>query len=181
MLVAQGRAEEAVAACRKGLSSRPDDVALRLALGLAEAPSFPGAAQTVRRILPAGEIPRGFGVLFTGSSIGAMVVPPFATLILRHAGWRAAFLVVTAIFGAATILIAFFVPPHPGDPSRTLRAELKVFRIGQVWLALGVGAIGFGGFFAVSFSQCWYFLLRGGLTTPAMWPEPASMKRTGPL
>jgi DHA1 family inner membrane transport protein len=56
---------------------------------------------------------------------------------------------VTAIFAAATVLIAFFVPEHPGDPSRTMRAELKVFRIGQVWLALGVGAIGFGGFFAV--------------------------------
>lgn len=38
-----------------------------------------------------------------------------------------------------------------------------------------------GGLVAVSFSQCWYFLFRGGLTTPAMWPEPASMKRTGPL
>jgi hypothetical protein len=35
LLVAQGRAEEAVSACRKGLSSRPDDVALRLALGRA--------------------------------------------------------------------------------------------------------------------------------------------------
>ena len=47
------------------------------------------------------------------------------------------------------MFIAFFVPPHPGEPGRTLRAELGVFRIGQVWLALGVGAIGFGGFFAV--------------------------------
>ena len=27
---------------------------------------------------------------------------------------------------------------------------------------------GVGGLVAVSFSQCWYFLLRGGLTTPAM-------------
>jgi predicted Zn-dependent protease len=34
-LVASGRAEDAVAACRKGLAQRPDDVALRLALGRA--------------------------------------------------------------------------------------------------------------------------------------------------
>jgi MFS transporter, ACS family, hexuronate transporter len=71
---------------------------LRLALGIAEAPSFPGAAQTIQRILPAGDRERGFGVLFTGSSIGAMLVPPFATLIYRHAGWRMAFL-VTALAG----------------------------------------------------------------------------------
>src|SRR5262245_30956785 len=39
--------------------------ALRIALGLAEGPSFPGAAQTVTRVLPPDEQPRGFGVLFT--------------------------------------------------------------------------------------------------------------------
>ena len=33
----------------------------------------------------------------------------------------------------------FFVPEHAGDPGRTFRAELRVFRIGQVWLTLGVG------------------------------------------
>ena len=35
LLVAQGRSEEAVQACRKGLATRPDDIALRLALGRA--------------------------------------------------------------------------------------------------------------------------------------------------
>jgi DHA1 family inner membrane transport protein len=37
----------------------------------------------------------------------------------------------------------------PGDPSRTFRRELRVFRIPQIWFVLGMGAIGFGGFFAV--------------------------------
>jgi ACS family hexuronate transporter-like MFS transporter len=68
---------------------------LRLALGITEAPGFPGASQTVQRILPAADRERGFGVLFTGSSLGAMLVPPLATLIYRHAGWRAAFLVTS--------------------------------------------------------------------------------------
>jgi len=71
---------------------------LRLALGITEGPGFPGAAQTVQRILPPGDRERGFGVLFTGSSFGAMVVPPFATLVYRHAGWRVAFL-ITAVAG----------------------------------------------------------------------------------
>ena len=70
--------------------------ALRIALGLAEGPGFPGAAQTIQRVLPPGDRERGFGLLFTGSSIGTMLVPPFATWIFRHAGWRAALLVTTA-------------------------------------------------------------------------------------
>ncbi len=45
-------------------------------------------------------------------------------------------------------MIALTVPAHAGDPGRTLRAELRALRIGQVWLTLGVGAVGFGGFFA---------------------------------
>lgn len=66
--------------------------ALRLALGMAEGPSFPGAAQTMLRVLPPRERSRGFGVLFTGSSIGAMVAPPLASFLFRLAGWRVAFL-----------------------------------------------------------------------------------------
>src|SRR5262245_41083234 len=72
--------------------------ALRLALGITEGPGFPGAAQTMQRILPPGDRERGFGVLFTGSSFGVMLVPPFAALIFRHWGWRTAFL-ITALAG----------------------------------------------------------------------------------
>lgn len=71
---------------------------LRIALGLAEAPSFPGAVQTVHRALPPGERARGFGVLFTGSSIGAMIAAPLATALEARFGWRLAFL-ATALVG----------------------------------------------------------------------------------
>ena len=74
---------------------------------------------------------------------------PLGTYLGQQVGWRSAFIVVAAIFAAATVCIGFFVPEHAGDPGRTFRAELRVFRIGQVWLTLAVGAIGFGGFFAV--------------------------------
>ncbi len=68
-------------------------LAMRIFLGLAEAPSFPAAAQTVQRALPPADRARGFGVLFTGSSIGAAIAPPLATwLAASRFGWRAAFL-----------------------------------------------------------------------------------------
>jgi MFS transporter, ACS family, aldohexuronate transporter len=70
---------------------------LRLALGLTEGPGFPGAAQTIQRILPPSDRERGFGVLFTGWSFGSMLVPPLAALVFRHAGWRVAFLITAAV------------------------------------------------------------------------------------
>ena len=76
--------------------------ALRIALGFAEGPGFPGAAQTVQRVLPPAERARGFGLLFTGSSIGGMLAPPLATLLFRNFGWRVAFL-GTAVAGLAWI------------------------------------------------------------------------------
>ncbi len=67
-------------------------LAMRVLLGLAEAPSFPAAAQTIQRGLPPADHARGFGVLFTGSSIGAAVAPPLATWLADAYGWRVAFL-----------------------------------------------------------------------------------------
>jgi ACS family hexuronate transporter-like MFS transporter len=92
--------------------------ALRIALGLAEGPGFPGAAQTIQRVLPPSDRERGFGLLFTGSSIGTMLVPPFATWIFRHAGWRAALLVTTAA-GLIWLPLWYFV-----TRSRDVRAKL---------------------------------------------------------
>jgi len=71
--------------------------ALRIALGLAEGPSFPGAAQVLQRVMPPGDRSRGFGVLFTGSSMGSMIVPLLAGALFAAGGWRFAF------FGTAAL------------------------------------------------------------------------------
>lgn len=71
---------------------------LRILLGLAESPSFPGAAQTVQRALSAADRPRGLGILFTGSSLGSILAPLIANAINRSFDWRAAF-VFTACVG----------------------------------------------------------------------------------
>jgi ACS family hexuronate transporter-like MFS transporter len=71
--------------------------ALRVLLGLSEAPSFPAAAQTVRRALPSRDRSAAFGLLFTGSSLGAAVVAPAAVYIDVHFGWRAAFAIVSLL------------------------------------------------------------------------------------
>lgn len=74
--------------------------AMRLALGVAESPSFPGSAASIARALPPQQRSAGMGVLFTGSSFGAMVAPPLAVgLAGALGGWRMAFLGV-ALVGA---------------------------------------------------------------------------------
>ncbi len=79
---------------------------LRILLGMTEAPSFPAAAQSIRRALPGTTKSAGFGLLFTGSSIGAMVATPLAVAIDARWGFRMAF-VVTAVLG--TMWIPFWL------------------------------------------------------------------------
>ena len=123
--------------------------ASRFLAGLPHGAYFGIGALVAADVLGPGNRAKGVAFVLTGLTLANVVGVPLGTFLGQQVGWRAAFMVVTAIFATATVFIAFFVPPHPGEPGRTLRAELGVFRIGQVWLALGVGAIGFGGFFAV--------------------------------
>jgi MFS transporter, ACS family, aldohexuronate transporter len=75
-------------------------VALRVALGIAEAPSFPAAALAVRRALPAGDRTAAFGLLFTGSSLGAAVAGPVVAVLDARLGYQSAFW-VTSLLGVA--------------------------------------------------------------------------------
>ena len=94
--------------------------ALRILLGLSESPSFPAAAQTMDRALAPADRPRGFGLLFTGSSIGAMIAPPLATWVAHRFGFRAAFL-GTAVIGLSWVPLWLAVT-SPADARAALDA-----------------------------------------------------------
>ena len=77
-------------------------LALRIALGVTEAPSLPGAAQTIQRVLPPASRGRGFGIMFTGSSVGAIIASLLAPWLEKRWGFRIAFL-GTALVGLTWI------------------------------------------------------------------------------
>jgi DHA1 family inner membrane transport protein len=94
---------------------------------------------------------RGQGVAFvlSGLTIANVIGVPLITWLGQTHGWRAAYLVVAGIFALTFVAVALLVPWQAGNPKATMANELKAFGRLQVWLALLIGAIGFGGFFAV--------------------------------
>jgi ACS family hexuronate transporter-like MFS transporter len=92
----------AVAALHAAAISFATLLLLRVLLGLAEAPSFPGAMQAVRRSLSPARRSAGVGLLFTGSSLGSMVAAPLALYLASRYDWRAAFALI-AMAGLAWI------------------------------------------------------------------------------
>lgn len=121
----------------------------RFLAGLPHGAYFGIGALVAAEVLGPGKRAKGVAFVLTGLTVANVVGVPLGTLLGQQFGWRVAFAIVAGIFALATAAIALFVPRTPGQPGRTLRAELGVFRIGQVWFALATGAIGFGGFFAV--------------------------------
>ncbi len=92
---------------------------------------------------------RAVAQVVLGLSIANVVGVPAATWLGQTFGWRAAFLVVAALAALTVVLVRAFVPATPADPSASARTELAAFRSSQVWLTMLVGAVGFGGLFAV--------------------------------
>lgn len=123
----------AVAAMHAGASSFAALFSLRLLLGSTESPSFPGSAAAIARAQPPHARPRALGVLYTGSSFGAMVAPPLATGLAAALGsWRGAF-VGTAVVGLSWVPLWLWVTGHPAVRGR-LAAGLARARGGPGFL-----------------------------------------------
>ena len=96
--------------------------ALRVALGFAEAPSFPSAARCVTALVPARSRSVALGFLFTGSSIGAAIAGPSAIWLEARWGFRAAFLFIAAM-GLLYVPAFIAVTRHPSVLERIEQRE----------------------------------------------------------
>jgi MFS transporter, DHA1 family, inner membrane transport protein len=124
-------------------------LAARFVAGLPHGAYFGVAALVAASLMGPGNRGRGIAFVLGGLTIANVLGVPAITLLGQVAGWRVAYLAVAAIFALTFIAVLIVVPKQPGDPHATVRRELLIFRQPQVWFALGMGSIGFGGFFAV--------------------------------
>ncbi|PPF83359.1 MFS transporter [Subtercola sp. Z020] len=108
---------------------------------------------------------QGVALVLGGLTVANVVGVPFVTWIGQNSSWRVSYLVVAAIFVLALVAVTLTVPNQPGDRTATMRNELSAFGRPQVWFAIAIGAIGFGGFF------CVYTYVSPILTTITGLPE----------
>jgi DHA1 family inner membrane transport protein len=124
-------------------------LAARFIAGLPHGAYFGVAALVAASLMGPGKRGRGIALVLGGLTIANVVGVPAITFLGQVAGWRIAYLSVALIFALTFVAVWIVLPLQPGDPAATIRRELRVFRRPQVWFALGIGSIGFGGFFAV--------------------------------
>ena len=107
------------------------------------------ASLVAASLMGPGKRGRGVAFVLSGLTISNVIGVPVVTWIGQQAGWRVAYLVVAAIFALTFVAVALAVPWRPGNAHATMRRELTAFTRTQVWFALAIGAIGFGGLFAL--------------------------------
>ena len=87
-------------------------------------------------------------MMFTGLTLANVLGVPLGTLLGQSFGWRSTFWVVAGLGVVSFVGLWALVPRQPLAADASLRSELATFRRPQVWLALAMTVMGFGGVFA---------------------------------
>lgn len=122
---------------------------MRLLTGFPHGTYFGVAALMAASLAPPDRRASAVGLVMSGLTSATLFGVPLAAWLGQHLGWRAAFVLVGAIAALACVLIRRGVPDVPADHGASPLRELGALARPQVWLTLGVAAIGFGGMFAV--------------------------------
>jgi DHA1 family inner membrane transport protein len=121
----------------------------RFLAGLPHGAYFGVAALVASSLVPANRRTRAVGQMFLGLTVATIAGVPLASWLGQAVGWRWSFALV-AVLGIATMSAVFaFAPNTPADAKASPLRELSALKRPQVWITLGIGAIGFGGMFAV--------------------------------
>lgn len=121
----------------------------RFASGLPHGAYFGIAALVAASLVPAERRARAVARVMLGLTVANVLGVPLATMLGQALGWRSTYWTVAVIFGLALVAVQRAVPRMAAVPGASPRRELGALRRPQVWLTLLVGAVGFGGFFAV--------------------------------
>lgn len=131
------------------LPSFPLVLAARFVAALPHGAYFGIASLVAADLMGPGKRGKGVAFVLSGLTIANVIGVPAITWVGQVAGWRSAYLVVAVLFALTVVAVQLLVPAQPGNPAATVRNELRAFGRLQVWMTLLVGAIGFGGLFAM--------------------------------
>jgi DHA1 family inner membrane transport protein len=122
---------------------------LRFITGLPHGAYFGVASLVAASMVPPNKRARAVGRVMLGLTIATLIGTPLATFMGQILNWRAAFLLVGGIGALTVALVWYFKPKDRVQEGASIRRELSAFAKPQVWLTLGVAAVGFGGMFSV--------------------------------
>ena len=124
-------------------------IALRFVSGLPHGAYFGIAALVAASMVDVGYRARAVGRVMLGLTLATLIGMPLATWLGQGMGWRPTFAGVGIVGVMAFSMILRFVPVVLVAEGASPLRELGALRRPQVWLTLGIAAVGCGGMFSV--------------------------------
>ena len=124
-------------------------LAVRFLAGLPHGAYFGLASLVAATVMGPGNQAKGVALALSGLTVANVVGVPAMTAIGQAYGWRTAYAAVAVIFALTVIGLWLTVPHQAQHALASRRGELQAFARPQVWIVMGVAAVGVGGFFAI--------------------------------
>jgi DHA1 family inner membrane transport protein len=121
----------------------------RFVSGLPHGAYFGIASLVAASLVPAAQRTAAVGRLMLGLTVATIVGVPLANVLGQVIGWRWGFGIVAMIATLTAVLVNMFAPHDRPSGEASVLGEFAALARLQVWLTLAIGAIGFGGLFAV--------------------------------
>jgi MFS transporter, DHA1 family, inner membrane transport protein len=124
-------------------------MAARFIAGLPHGAFFGIAALVAAHLMGPQNRAKAVAHVLTGLTVATVLGVPVASWLGQQFGWRSAFGLVVAVGLITLAAIWFWLPTMDTMHVTSPLTELSALKRVQVWLALLVGMVGFGGMFAV--------------------------------
>ncbi|MDP9168238.1 MAG: MFS transporter [Actinomycetota bacterium] len=124
-------------------------MAARFVSGIPHGAFFGVAALVAAHLMGPKNRAKAVAHVMTGLTVATVLGVPIASLLGQFFGWRSAFGLVVAIGAATLTALWYWLPDLRAMHVTSPLTELGALRRPQVWLALLMGMVGFGGMFAV--------------------------------
>lgn len=120
----------------------------RFFAGLPHGAFFGMGAVVASKLAEPGREARAVSVMFAGLTIANIIGVPLGTYIGHNLSWRISFFIIAAVALIAAGSVKKWMPDVKASSGNSFRESLKVFGKPELWLIIGISAIGTGGLFA---------------------------------
>jgi len=124
-------------------------MAARFVSGIPHGAFFGVAALVAAHLMGPKNRAKAVAHVMSGLTVATVLGVPLASFLGQHFGWRSAFGLVVLIGITTLVAIWHWLPDLKSMHVTSALTELSALRRPQVWLALVLGMVGFGGMFAV--------------------------------
>ena len=121
----------------------------RFIAGLPHGAYFGIAMLVAASMAPPHKRAKAVSRVLAGLTVAILIGNPLATWLGQFMSWRYAFALVGIIAITTIAMVAIFLPADPHEQRSSPLGELRAFNRAPIWLALGIGSIGFAGMFCV--------------------------------